>query len=111
MLVERIVDVSVPRNVPPEPPALIIDRNITNTFTEVLETPSIPVVERTVNVENFSEDGGGGGDNTVTNNITVVNRNLTQQEVTKSNTVTVATQNPLSQTFRVDETGAFLTSS
>lgn len=68
------------RPLPPPPPPVIIDRTVTNNFSETI------VIDRTT---------------TVTNNIDNT-RTIIQQ-------VEADDDDPLAQTFRVDETGAFLT--
>ena len=77
------------RDLPPPPPPVIIDNTVTNNFT----------IDRTVTRVI---------DRTVTNNITT--RQVIDRTRTINRTVRVRDDDPLAQTFRVDETGAFLTS-
>ena len=76
------------RDLPPPPPPVIIDQTVTNNFTEV--------IDRTV---------------TVNNNFTTVRREIVERTTrVERQPIIIREADPLSQTFRVDETGAFLTS-
>ena len=79
------------RDLPPPPPPVIIDNTVTNNFTEVIDRTLTRVIDRTV-----------------TNNITT--RQVIDRTRTINRTIRVRDDDPLAQTFRVDETGAFLTS-
>lgn len=135
------------RNLPPPPPPVIIDRTVTNNFTDVIDNTVTEFIDRTVTVENVIDrtvtnnltevidntvteiidntvtidntqtivnneviDRTVTIDNTVTNNITRVERQVIERVIDRTRTVQVFYDDPLSQTFRVDETGAFLTS-
>ena len=77
------------RDLPPPPPPVIIDNTVTNNFTNV--------IDRTVTVNR-----------TIDRTRTV--RQFIDRTRTIRQTVRVRDDDPLAQTFRVDETGAFLTS-
>lgn len=79
------------RELPPPPPPIIIDRTVTNNFTEVIDRTVTQVIDRTV-----------------TNNNTIVERIEVPVEVPIE--FEEVARDPLAQTFRVDETGAFLVS-
>ena len=79
------------RELPPPPPPIIIDRTVTNNFTEVIDRTVTQVIDRTV---------------TVNNTIREVEERTIVREVPRR----FRDDDPLAQTFRVDETGAFLTS-
>ena len=113
------------RDLPPPPPPVIIDRTVTNNFTEVIDrTRTVNrVIDRTVTVRKVIDktktntqvdqrfiDRTVTIDNTVTNNITRVERQIVRQFIDRTRTIEIRYDDPLSQTFRVDETGAFLTS-
>ncbi len=111
------------RDLPPPPPPVIIDRTVTNNFTEVIDrTKTVNrVIDRTVTVKKVIDktktqvdrrfiDRTVTIDNTVTNNITRVERQVVRQFIDRTRTIRIRYDDPLSQTFRVDETGAFLTS-
>ena len=109
------------RDLPPPPPPVIIDRTVTNNFTEVIDNTVTNFIDRTVTVNNVIDrtvtrvdrrfiDRTVTIDNTVTNNITRVERQVIERVINRTRIVQVRDDDPLSQTFRVDETGAFLTS-
>ena len=115
------------RDLPPPPPPVIIDRTVTNNFTEVIDrTKTINnVIDRTVTVKKVIDKTKTNNiidrrfidrtktvtiDNTVTNNITRVEKQIVRQFIDRTKTIEIRYDDPLSQTFRVDETGAFLTS-
>ncbi len=77
------------RDLPPPPPPVIIDNTVTNNFTNV--------IDRTVTINR-----------TIDRTRTV--RQFIDRTRTIRRTVRVRDDDPLAQTFRVDETGAFLTS-
>ena len=82
------------RDLPPPPPPVIIDNTVTNNFTTVIDRTVTNVIDRTV---------------TVNNNVTeVVERTVERVEI-RDRPVEWEDDDPLAQTFRVDETGAFLT--
>ena len=109
------------RDLPPPPPPVIIDRTVTNNFTEVIDNTVTNFIDRTVTVNNVIDrtvtrvdrrfiDRTVTIDNTVTNNITRVERQVIERVINRTRIIQVRDDDPLSQTFRVDETGAFLTS-
>ena len=113
------------RDLPPPPPPVIIDRTVTNNFTEVIDNTVTNFIDRTVtvnrvidrtvtnnitNVERRFIDRTVTIDNTVTNNVTRVERQVIERVINRTRIVRIRDDDPLSQTFRVDETGAFLTS-
>lgn len=79
------------RDLPPPPPPVIIDRTVTNNFTEVIDRTVTNFIDRTVTINNVERR--------------VINR-VQIREVP----VRWQRDDPLAQTFRVDETGAYLTS-
>ena len=99
------------RNIPPVPAPVVIDTKVTNNFTEVLDKQVTDVISREVIIQNtVSDETGSVLDNTLTNNIAVVNRVFGERSIARDRSVLSSLQNPLAQTFKVDETGAFLTS-
>ena len=83
------------RDLPPPPPPVIIDQTVTNNFTEVIDRTVTNVIDRT---------------RTVVNNINRIERRVVERVRVRDREVRVRDFDPLAQTFRVDETGAFLTS-
>ena len=83
------------RDLPPPPPPVIIDRTVTNNFTNTIDRTVTRVIDRTV-----------------TNRITVnrIQRRIINRTRVRRVPVRVRDRDPLAQTFRTDETGAFLTS-
>ena len=82
------------RDLPPPPPPVIIDQTVTNNFTEVIDRTVTNVIDRTVTVEN---------------NVTEVVERVVERVEIRDREVEWERDDPLAQTFRVDETGAFLT--
>ena len=83
------------RDLPPPPPPVIIDQTVTNNFTEVIDRTVTNVIDRT---------------RTVVNNINRIERRVVERVEIRDRPVNITEFDPLAQTFRVDETGAFLTS-
>ena len=79
------------RELPPPPPPVIIDRTVTNNFTEVIDRTVTNFIDRTVTVNNTI-------------------RQVEERTIVREVPVEFRRDDPLAQTFRVDETGAFLTS-
>ena len=82
------------RDLPPPPPPVIIDNTVTNNFTTVIDRTVTEVIDRTVTVEN---------------NVTEVVERVVERVEIRDRPVEWEDDDPLAQTFRVDETGAFLT--
>ena len=82
------------RDLPPPPPPVIIDQTVTNNFTEVIDRTVTEVIDRTVTIEN---------------NVTEVVETIVERVEIRDRPVEWEDDDPLAQTFRVDETGAFLT--
>lgn len=82
------------RDLPPPPPPVIIDQTVTNNFTEIIDQTVTNVIDRTVTVEN---------------NITEVVETIIERVEIRDRQPEWEYDDPLAQTFRVDETGAFLT--
>lgn len=89
------------RELPPPPPPVIIDRTVTNNFTEVIDRTVTRVIDRTV-TNRVTIDR--------TRTINRVERRIVERAERRERPVQVRDRDPLAQTFRVDETGAFLTS-
>ena len=87
------------RELTPPPPPVIVDRSVTNNFTESVDNGVIRTIEREVIL---TDD-----DRTETIRRTVERPRTDRETSTPRELPTV---NPLAQTFRADETGAFLTS-
>ena len=83
------------RDLPPPPPPIIIDQTVTNNFTTTIDRTVTNVIDRT---------------RTVVNNINRVERRVVERVEVRDRPVRWQDDDPLAQTFRVDETGAFLTS-
>ena len=96
----RTEQVSI-RELPPPPPPVIIDRTVTNNFTEVIDRTVTNFIDRTVTVNRTI-------DRTRTINRTV--REVEERTIVREVPTRFERDDPLAQTFRVDETGAFLTS-
>ena len=97
------------QDLPPPPPPIIIDNTVTNNFQTVIDRTQTEVIDRTVTVENnFVERRFIDRTRTIVNNITRVERRVRRQRRQERDEDRY--DDPLAQTFRVDETGAFLTS-
>ena len=97
------------QDLPPPPPPIIIDNTVTNNFRTVIDRTRTEVIDRTVTVNNnFIERRIIDRTRTIVNNITRVERRVVFQRVQEEEEERY--DDPLAQTFRVDETGAFLTS-
>ena len=97
------------QDLPPPPPPIIIDNTVTNNFQTVIDRTQTQVIDRTVTVENnFVERRFIDRTRTIVNNITRVERRVRRQRRQERDEDRY--DDPLAQTFRVDETGAFLTS-
>ena len=103
----RTEQVSI-RELPPPPPPVIIDRTVTNNFTDVIDRTVTQVIDRTVTIRRTINRTI---DRTRTINRRVVERERRERERRPREVPRrFRRDDPLAQTFRVDETGAFLTS-
>lgn len=99
------------QDLPPPPPPIIIDKTVTNNFTRVIDRTRTRIIDRTVTVRNnFIERRVIDRTRTIVNNRTRIERRIVRRPQRRQRRPRRRYDDPLAQTFRVDETGAFLTS-
>ena len=99
------------QDLPPPPPPVIIDKTVTNNFTRVIDRTKTEVIDRTVTIRNnFIQRRVIDRTRTIVRNRTRVERRVIRRPRRRQRRPRRRYDDPLAQTFRVDETGAFLTS-